>query len=51
MLANDKAVAPVGKFLNAVGVGEREGAKVRELEWERKTDQAVEICLSKLRTE
>ena len=37
-----KAVAPLLKFLKTTGIGGREGARERELEWERKKDQAGE---------
>ena len=49
-LANEKAVAPLLKSLKATGIGGREGAKGRELGWERKSDQAGEICLDRLRS-
>ena len=42
MLADEKAVAPVLKYLKTTGIGGREGARERELEWERQNDQAGE---------
>ena len=42
LLANEKAVAPLLRFLKATDVGGREWARERELEWERKNDQAGE---------
>ena len=45
LLANEKAVAPLLRFLKATGVGGREGARERELEWGRKNDQAGEDLL------
>lgn len=44
-LGNKKAVAPLLKFLKTTDVGEREGARERELEWERKNDQVGEDLL------
>ncbi len=40
LLANEKAVAPLLKFLETTGIGGRKGARERELEWERRDDQA-----------
>ena len=45
ILANEKAVAPLLKFLRTTDVGGREGARERELEWERRNDQAGEDLL------
>ena len=45
LLANEKAVAPLLKILNANEVGGRKGARERELEWEQKNDQAGEDLL------
>ena len=45
MLADEKAVTPVLKYLKTTEIGGREGARERELEWERKTDQAGEDLL------
>ena len=45
LLANEKAVAPLLRFLKATEVGGREGARERELEWGRKNDQAGEDLL------
>ncbi len=39
LLGNEKAVAPLLKFLKTTGIGGREGAKERELEWARRHDQ------------
>ena len=41
MFANGKAV----DFLKSTEVGAREGARERELEWERRDDQAGEELL------
>ena len=40
LLANEKAVAPLLRFLKATDVGGSEGARERELEWGQKNDQA-----------
>ena len=45
LLGNEKVVAPFLKFLKATGIGGREGAKEREIEWARKNDQAGEDLL------
>ncbi len=45
LLGDEKAVAPLLKFLKATGIGEREGAKERELEWERKNNREGEDLL------
>ena len=45
LLANEKAVAPLLRFLKATDVGGREGAREREKEWERRNDQAGEELL------
>ena len=39
---DEKAVAPLLKFLKAIGIGGREGAKEREMEWEQKNDREGE---------
>ena len=49
LLGNEKAVAPFIKFLKTTGIGGREGAKEREMEWARKNDQAGETYLTKFR--
>ena len=36
LLASEKAVTPLLRFLEATEVGAREGAREREAEWERK---------------
>ena len=45
LLGNEKAVALLLRFLKATDVGGREGAREREIEWERKNDQAGEDLL------
>ena len=45
LLANEKAVAPLLKFLVGTEVGAREGAREREAEWARKNYQAGEDLL------
>ena len=45
LLANEKAMGPLLGFLKSTEVGEREGAKERELEWQRRSDQAGEELL------
>ena len=45
LLGDEKAVAPLSKFLKTTGIGGREGARERELEWERKNDQEGENLL------
>ena len=45
LLGNEKAVAPLLKFLETTDVGGREGARERELELERINDQAGEDLL------
>ena len=45
LLANEKAVAPLLRFLKATGVGGREGAREKELQWGRENDQAGEDLL------
>lgn len=44
-LADKKAVGPILEFLKTTEVGSREGAKERELEWERRNDLAGESQL------
>ncbi len=45
LLGEEKAVAPLLKYLKTTGIGGREGARERELEWERKNDQVGEDLL------
>lgn len=45
LLGDEKAVAPLLKFLKTTDIGRREGAKERELEWARKNDQEGEKLL------
>ena len=45
LLGNEKAVAPLLKFLETTDVGGREGAREWELEWERMNDRAGEDLL------
>ncbi len=45
LLANQKAVTPLLRLLEATEVGVRGGAREREAEWERKHDQAGEDLL------
>ena len=45
LLANEKAVTPLLRFLEATEVGARGGARERQAEWERKHDQAGEDLL------
>ena len=45
LLANKKAVAPLLRFLQATDAGGIEGAREKELEWERKNDRAGEDLL------
>ncbi len=45
LLGDKKAVGPLLRFLKTTGVGGREGARERELEWEKKNDQAGEELL------
>ena len=42
LLANERAVGPVLKFLEGTEVGSREGAREMVLEWQRKDDQEGE---------
>ena len=42
LLANERAVGPVLNFLKDTEVGDREGARERELEWQNKRDQEGE---------
>ena len=46
LLANERAVGPVLKFLKGTEVGSREGARERELEWQRRSDQEGENQLT-----
>ena len=45
LLANERAVEPVLKFLKGTEVGSREGAREKELEWQRRNDQEGESYL------
>ena len=45
MVGDEKAVAPVLKYLKTTDISGREGARERELEWERKNNQAGEDLL------
>ena len=45
LLGDEKAVAPLLKFLKTTGIGGREGARERGLEWEWKNDQESENLL------
>ena len=45
LVANEKAVAPLLRFLKATDIGGREGARERELEWEQKNDRLGENLL------
>lgn len=45
LLGNEKAVAPLLRFLKATGIGGREGAREREREWELKNDREGEDLL------
>ena len=45
LLASERATKPLLRFLQTTEVGGREGAKERQLEWERKNDQAGEDLL------
>ena len=45
LLANEKAMGPLLGFLKSTEVSGREGAKERELEWQRRSDQAGEELL------
>ena len=45
LLANEKAVAPLLNFLKTTEIGGREGAREREVEWERRNDRAGEDLL------
>ena len=51
LLANEKAVIPLIKYLKATEVGGREGAREREAEWEKKTTEQVKPCWDRLRRE
>ena len=41
-MANERAVGPVLKHLEGTEVGSREGAREKELEWQRKDNQEGE---------
>ena len=45
LLANEKAVTPLLRFLEATEVGAREGAREREAEWAQRNDQVGEDLL------
>ena len=45
LLGDEKAVAPLIKFLKTTGIGGQEGAKERELERERKNEREGENLL------
>ena len=45
LFANEKAVGLLVDFLKSTEVGAREGARERELEWERRDDQVEEELL------
>ncbi len=45
LLANERAVEPVLKFLKGTEVESREGAREKELEWQRRNDQEGESYL------
>ena len=46
LLANERAVGPVLRFLKCTEVGSRAGARQRELEWQRRSDQEGENPLT-----
>ena len=46
LVADRRALEPLLEFLKATEVGSREGARERELEWERQNDHAGEDLLS-----
>ena len=45
LLGNEKAMGPLLGLLKSTEVGGRAGAKEKELEWERRNDQAGEELL------
>ena len=45
LLANERAIGPLLEYLKSTEVGGREGGKEREVEWERRDDQAGEELL------
>ncbi len=45
LLENEKAVTPLLRFLKTTDVRGREGARKKEIEWERKNDEAGEDLL------
>lgn len=45
LLKNEKTVVSLPKFLKTTGIGKREGANERELEWARKQNQEGENLL------
>ena len=45
LFANEKAVGLLVDFLKSTEMGTREGARERELEWERRDDQVEEELL------
>ncbi len=44
-IGDEKAVAPVLKFLRTKGIGKRKKAREKELEWEQKNNQEGENLL------
>ena len=46
LLANERAIGALLKFLKSTEVGSREGATEREAEWERRNDREGESRLS-----
>ena len=45
LLANERAIGSLLEYLKSTEVGGRGGGKERELEWERRDDQAGEELL------
>ena len=45
LLTNEKAMGPLLRFLKSTEVGGKEGVKERELQWQRRSDQAGEELL------
>ena len=46
LVADEKALGPLLEFLKATEIGDRKGARERELEWERRNGHAGEDLLS-----
>ena len=46
LLGDEKAVVPLIKYLKNTGIGGREGAREKELEWEQRNDQAGENLIN-----